>query len=201
MSLLTIATALAKNVGLEVPDVVITSPDREWAEAVEFSNLVGEELARRVDWGALSNEVTLTGDGTNKGHALGTYFSRVTPGVSVTTSAGGIIRPLTRAEWGSLTAVEGVPRYYLLEGRNVTLWPYLATDETVTVQGQTKAWCSNGTGEWAGDSETSLIDEDLMLRGLIVRWRRQKGMDYADYEAEYEATLAELAGFDDGARV
>lgn len=201
MSLLTIAEGLAKNVGLEVPDVVISSPNREWAEAVEFCNLVGEELARRVDWGALNTSVTLTGDSTNKTFPLGTYFARVGPGISVKTSSGGIIRPLTRAEWGSLTPVEGVPRYFLLEGRNLTLWPYLATGETVAVQGQTKAWCSNGTAEWSADSETSLIDEDLMLRGLIVRWRRQKGMDYADYEAEYEATLAELAGFDDRSRV
>lgn len=201
MTLLTIAEGLAKNVGLQVPDVVITSLKREWAEAVEFSNMVGEELSRRADWGDLQTTVTLTGDGTNKVHALGSYFSRVSRGIGLQNSDGSIIRPLTRAEWGSLTAVEGSPRYYLLEGQNVTLWPYLANAATATVSGQTKAWCSNSTDKWAADADTSLIDEGLMLKGLIVRWRRQKGMDYADYEAEYEATLADLAAFDDRARL
>ena len=201
MTLLTIAEGLAKNVGLQVPDIVASSTKREWQEAVNLCNLVGVELSRRVDWGALHTDVTMTGDGTDKIHALGTYFSRVSPGVGVRNSDDSYIRPLTRAEWGGLLPYEGIARYYLLEGKNVTLWPYLGTGETATVSGQTKAWCSNGTDEWMADSDTSLIDETLMLKGLIVRWRRQKGMDYADYEAEYEATLDDLAGFDDRARV
>lgn len=53
MTLLTIARDLAKDVGLAIPDQVISSPLREWKEAVTLSNDAGEELARRVDWGAL----------------------------------------------------------------------------------------------------------------------------------------------------
>ena len=51
------------------------------------------------------------------------------------------------------------------------------------------------------DTDTALIDEELLLKCLIVRWRRQKGMDYADHEAEYEAALKSYAGFDDGGRL
>jgi len=200
MTLLTIAQGLAKNVGMAVPDVVISSPGREWDEVIEMSNLAGEELARRVDWGALQTTATLTGDGTNKVHALGVNFSRISAGIGMVVGTT-FVRPLTRAEWGSLTPVEGTPRYFLLEGNNVTLWPYLANAETLTVETQTKLWCSNGTAAWAADSDTSNVDETLMLKGLIVRWRRQKGMDYADYEAEYEAGLADLASFDDRNRL
>ncbi|QLB38226.1 tubular tail A protein [Sulfitobacter phage phiGT1] len=200
MTLLTLANNLARNVGLEETDQVFGSPRREMAEIIEFSNLVGEELARRVDFGALHETQTLTGDGTNNAFNLGTYFSRITSGIAVTFSST-TVRPLTRAEWGALTPVVGSPRYFLLEGRNITLWPFLATDAVVTVQAQSKAWCSNGTDEWGADTETALIDEDLMLKGLIVRWRRQKGMDFADYEAEYEADLADIARFDDRSRI
>lgn len=200
MTLLTIANSLANNVGLEETTQVFGSPRREMSEIIEFSNLVGEELARRVDFGALHETLTLTGDGTEKVFDLGAYFSRVGSGIAVT-FAGSIVRPLARAEWASLTPVVGSPRYFLLEGRNLTLWPHLAADAFVTVQTQSKAWCSSGADKWSADSETSLIDEDLMLKGLIVRWRRQKGMDFADYEAEYEADLADIARFDDRSRV
>lgn len=200
MSLLSIARDLALNVGLEVPDVVISSPKREWAEAVEFCNLVGEEMARRVDWGELQQTQTLTGNGANKEHDLGEYFSRVSPGIGVVHSTG-FVRPLSRAEWGSLTPTEGNPRYFLLEGATMTLWPYLGASDAVSVTGQKKAWCSNGADGWTSDEDTALIDEDIMLKGLIVRWRRQKGMDYADYEAEYEAALRDLAGFNDRSRL
>jgi hypothetical protein len=96
--------------------------------------------------------------------------------------------------------VAGAPRYFLLEGRIMRLWPYLATATNATVRIQSRNWCSNGTDEWIADTETSLIDENLMLKGLIARWRRQKGMPFEDYEAEYEADVADIARADDRAR-
>lgn len=200
MSLLTLCQSLAKNVGMEVPDQIIASSDRSRAEMVEQSIAVGEELARRVDWGALQGSVTLTGDNTNKVHDLPAGFSRISNGVG-TTASGNPIRSLTRAEWASLTPTDGVPRYFLLTGDQMTLWPYLANGSTVSVSYQSKYWCSNGTAAWAADTDTSLISEDLFLKGMIVRWRRQKGMEYADYEAEYEAALRQFAEFDDRSRL
>lgn len=200
MTLLTICQTLAKDVGRMVPDVVATSGKRDWIEAVNMSNATGEELARRVDWGQLTKTTTLTGDGTNKKFTMPEGFSRIVAGEGVKGS-NGAVRPLTRAEWADLTPVEGVPRYFLLEGDGVTLWPYLASGETVTVYYQSKNWCSNGGSTWTADTETALIDEALMAKGLIVRWRRQKGMQYADHEAEYEAAVADLANFNDRSRL
>lgn len=200
MTLLTISAALAKNAGMTVPDVVITSPRREWIEAAEISNAVGEELSRRVDWGVLTKSVTVSGTGLSDPIGLPSDFMRIVRGVGVT-HAGTTLRPLTRAEWASLTPVEGVPRYFLLEGRKISFWPYLASGSSAAITYQSDAWCSNGTANWAADTDTSLIDEDIMEKGLIVRWRRQKGMDYADYEAEFEAALADHANFDDRSRL
>lgn len=200
MTLLSITNSLARNVGLEETTQVIGSNRRELEEVVDYCNKVGEELARRVDFGALHEAVTLTGDATNKKFDLGTNFSRISSGIAVTYSTS-VVRPLTQAEWASLVPVVGSPRYFLLEGNKLTLWPYLTDGAFVTVQTQSKAWCSNGTAAWSADDETSLIDEALMLKGLIVRWRRQKGMDYADYEAEFEADLADIARFDDRSRL
>lgn len=201
MTLLTIAKDVAKDVGLADPSQVVGSSDRSMIELLSFANATGEELARRVDWAQLSASTTLTGDGTNKQHALPSGFSRLVSGVAIVGSAGGIVRPLTRAEWGTLTAAEGVPRYFLLEEDTVTLWPYLANAATATAYYQTKFWCSNGTAAWSVDDQTSLIDESLFTKGLIVRWRRQKGMDYADQEAEYEAALMDHARFNDRGRI
>lgn len=198
MSLLTICQGLALNVGLQYPSQVFNG-GREMDEARQFCNEVGEELARRVDWGDLTTTATLTGDGTNKKHTLADSLSRLTKGVCVTAS-GNVARPLSRAEWNTLTATEGTPRYFLLEDTSITLWPYLAAAATATVTFQTQAWCSNGTDTWAADDDTSLIDEELMLKGLIARWRRQKGMPYQDEEAEYEAALEQFAMFDDRGR-
>lgn len=199
MTLLTIAQGLAKNVGMASPASVIGNSAREWQEALQFANETGEELARRVDWGALQATATLTGDGTDKLHSLPAGFARLNAGVAVRANSA-IVRPLSRAEWNTLTAVEGSPRYFLLEGAEMRLFPYLANAATATVQYQSKYWTSAGAAEFMTDTETSLISEDLFLKGLIARWRRQKGMPYQDEEAEYEAALQDFASFDDRAR-
>lgn len=200
MTLLTIANNLAENVGLEVTANVITSAKREWMEALTMANAAGDELARRVDFGALFTTETLTGDGTDKQFDLGAGFSRLIPGIAVT-AGGATVRPLTQAESASLVAVEGVPRYFILEGNKLRLWPYLASGQSVVARYQTRNWCSNGTALWNADDETALIDEDLLTKCLIVRWRRQKGMPFEDYEAEYEAALSDIARFDDRSRL
>lgn len=198
MTLLTAAQALAKNVGMAIPDVVVSSPLREWKEALQFANEAGEEMSRRVDWAELRATTTLTGDGTNQTFTLPSAYDHLAPAAALV-SGTTTLRPLTQSEWQTLTAVEGTPRYYLLEGSSVTLWPYLASAATVTVNYQSKNFCSAGS-EFAADDDTLVVDEDTFVKALIVRWRRQKGMDYADFEAEYEAALRDVARFSDGAR-
>lgn len=199
MSLLTIARGLARGVGLSLPDRVIGSPDRTWAEVTEHATAAGEELARRVDWGQLTATAILVGNGADTAHPLPANFARITKGAGVR-GAGGTVRPLTQAEWATLTATEGVPRYFLLRDSVLRLWPHMAVSATVAVSYQSNAWCSNGTGAWAADDDTALIDEGLLQKGLEVRWRRAKGMDYADHEAEYEAAIGDFARFNDRSR-
>lgn len=200
MTLLTIANNLAENVGLETTESVITSPKREWAEAIVMANAAGEELSRRVDFGALFRMTTLTGDGTDKEFDLGTSFSRLIPGIAVTFGIK-VVRPLSQPEWASLVAVQGTPRHFKLEGNKLRLWPYLATGESIVARYQSKNWCDNGTALWNADDDAALIDEEILTKCLIVRWRRQKGMPFEDYEAEYEAALSDIAGFDDRSRI
>lgn len=199
MTLLTVCQALARNVGLSVPSVIVTSPLREWQEAYQFANDVGEELARRVQWGKLHVETTLTGTGAAVVHSLPSSFSRLCDGGSVLAS-GSLVRQLTRDEWSSLTPVVGTPRYFLLEGQEISFYPFLANAATAKVNYQSKNWVTGSAG-YVADTDVALIDEGLLTKGLIVRWRRQKGMDYADYEAEYEQAVADFAKFDDGQRL
>lgn len=198
-TLLQFCDRLAKNVGLAAPDSVYSSSQREWQEALEFANEEGRELLRRFDWSDLYAEDTVTGDGTSAGIALPSDYDRMARGVSVRYS-GAILRPLTQKEWGGLTAVEGTPRYYLIDGDTIKFWPYLANLDTATIGYIKNDWCTNGAS-FGSDADTVVYPDDVFGLGLIVRWRRQKGMDYADFEAEYEAALTQQAKFDRNTRL
>lgn len=197
MNILQIAKALALNVGIPAP-VSIVGTSRQVQEIVQFANESAEELARRVDWGALKKSATLTGDNTNKAHALPSDFSRLAATGAVLVGAL-TLRPLTRAEWNGLTAIAGSPRYFLLEGGVMRFWPYLANAATATVGYQSNDFAGTAMG-FVNDTDAPVIPPDVMLKGLVARWRRQKGMPYQDEEAEYEAALSQAASFDDGAR-
>lgn len=186
MTLLTIARALALNVGMLPPDLVVASPSREMAEVLQFANETGEELSRRVQWGQLTKVADIIGSG-----ALPADFDRLSSGVCVT-SGGQIVRALTRAEW-TLPSATGAPRYFLLQENVISLWP----EGPAQIVYQSNAWASSGLPMFTADDQIPLIDQALFAKGLIVRWRRQKGMPYQDEEAEFEAALAQYASNND----
>ena len=199
MSLLTVSEALARDVGIEIPTSVFGSQDRTQQEILEMCNRSGEEIARRVDWGELTKTHTASGDGSDSPISLPADVDRIVSGVGVVTSTGAVVRPLSRAEW-TMASVEGTPRYFLLEGTSLRLWPFLANGEDVEVTYQSSFWCDNGTDRYGDDGDAALFDEELILKNAIVRWRRQHGMDYADHEMEYEAALSDFARFNDRSR-
>jgi hypothetical protein len=212
VTMLTICQALAVNVGLPVPDVIATSPDRSWIEALRLANEAGEELARRVDWGVLRESETFTGTGARATFTMPSDFARLTQGVTGRVGRN-IIRPLTQAEWGALTPTQGTPRYFFLRGNRIEFWPYAPSGVEISVIYVSRFWARRvmppfvPPGEFTlnqtfftADDDTARFSEELLTKGLIARWRRQKGMPFADQEAEYEAMLADLAQFDDRGR-
>jgi hypothetical protein len=198
MSLLTVCQKLALNVGLAQPTAIIGNTAREWIEAVHFAEEAGEEIARRVDWGALSvSEVVVSTGGSGP---LTLTQNPISLDQGVTVNAPGIVRPLTRGEWNTLTQVEGTPRYFLLQGNKISFWPYLAVGATAAVSYKTGNWATNGA-RFVADTDTTKFPEELLLKGLILRWRKQKGMDFVTEEADYESALADYAAFDDRSRL
>jgi hypothetical protein len=200
MTIIAALKELAADVGLDIPLIGLSSQSREVVELVSFANAVGLEIAGRAAWGGLTKQATITGDGTANPRTLPADALFLVDGVTIIRSDGESVRPLTRAEW-NIPPVMGLPRYFLKEGLSLRLYPHLANAATVTVPYQSRNWVSNGTDKLAADTDTTVFPEDALLKGLIARWRRQKGMPYQDYEAEYEATLTRYGAFDDRSRL
>ena len=196
MTLLTVVQDVARNTAIGIPATASGSTEREIVNVVQFVNDTGLELARRVDWGALRATTTVTGNGTNANFTLPAYYSRPIKGGAVLVGGVGLRGGLSPDEWAALTPVEGTPRFYRLRGSSISFYPFLANAATATVNYQSTAWASNGTDRLLLDAETSLIPEDLLVKGAIWRQRRHVGQDFSDQVAEYEAALADYADYD-----
>ena len=207
-TLLQVATAVAKDVGLSVPTIVAAATDasdRAMVEMKQVLDFTGEEIARRVDWSFLRTTTVIAGTGVASAFALPAACQRLIAGAAVTVGGIPLRGGLSGEEFLSLAAVAGTTRFYLTGGTPGTMtiqfWPTLANATNATVYYQSANW--NGTASaatYVADSDIALIPDQLMIKGGIARWRRQKGMDYQDYASEFEMALQNYAMFDDNAR-
>ena len=207
-TLLQLAQYVAIDVGLAVPSVVAAatdSSDRTMVEMKQAINHAGEEIARRVDWSTLRTTTTITGTGVASAFALPVSYQRMIQGNAVTVGGIPVRGGLSSEEFLALTATAGTPRFYFVSGlpelKTIQFWPTLANATAATVIFQSSLWNNTGPAkEFTNDSDTALLPDQVMIKGAIARWRRQKGMDYQDYHSEYEMVLQNYAMFDDNAR-
>jgi len=192
---------IARNVGREVsvtaPETIVGNSD---ATAIDFLNTITkacEEVSRRVDWGDLEAETSFSGTGAKTTYILPVDFSRLTQGASVLTQAGNPVRGgLSNDEWRLLEASTATPRYFHISGSGISFWPYLPSGETVSLTYQSKYFTNSGFDVFSADDDTLKIPHEVVEKCAIYKWRRRTGQSYADYEAEYEASLADYASFD-----
>lgn len=204
MSALTIAQAVAANVGVARPGSLVANTDPNAVKILQFINEAGKETERRADWGKLEKDYQITGTGTNDEFPLPDDFSRLTTGNAVSVSGNPIRGSLSRDEWFSLPSTVSTdqkpPKYFRLAGDTMSFYPYPKTGLSVTLSYLSNEWCDGGR-EFQADGDEAFIPEDLIIRGAIWRWRRNIGADFSDYLAEYEAMLEQLAMFDQRERL
>lgn len=200
MSFLTVMQNVAKNAGIRVPSTAgINEPDQ--IKLAQFINEAGQEIVRRVDWGALRQATTITAAGSDTDYSIADDFSRLAVGSSVTFDGSMLRGSLSPDEWFSLEPSLGTPRYYYLRANRLAFYPYPASGSTIRVQYQSKNWVNDGASDTLVlDADAAMIPETLLTTGAIWRWRRHVGKDYADHMAEFESVLLDEARFESGMR-
>lgn len=200
MSLKDIAQAIAKNVGIEIPNSA-SGDDPDAVKLVQFINETGDELMRRVDWSCLRKTVSIPGSGTPAPANLPADYSRLIKGYAIKVNGTPVRGGLTGDEWNSLTPAAGIPRYFQRIGDQIAFYPYPASGVSVSVTYQSKNWVKGGKPEMSADTDEPCIPERLLEMGGVWRFKRHIGADYSDYLSEYEAAIEDMAGFDDAVRI
>lgn len=199
MSLLTIIKEVCQNGGVDPPAAAFVSTEPAIIQMIAFSQNAAEEIIRPTykddsgkiikgaQWRVLGKSTTITGNGAAQVYTMPADFSELSDGAAVTVASLGVtVRGgLSTDEWNVITPVQGTPRFFLLYGNKMELYPYLANGVTAKVSYMSKSWCSNGTGAWAADADTAVIPELLITKNTIWRWKRQNGMAYQEYKDEF----------------
>jgi hypothetical protein len=213
MTLLTIIQSAAEAVGVPAPSAVVSTTDIQIKKLYRQAQIEGRFLSRRHNWTDLVKEQTFTSVAAELQGALSALIddndyrklvNRTAWNRSQQDHLGG---PLNSVDWQLLKASSISGPYYNLRiwRSNIYLQPAPTAGDTIAFEYVSKHWCqsSGGTGQaaWAADADTGILDEELMEQGVIWRFLRASGLDYAEEFRTYEYMVEDAWGSDGARRV
>lgn len=193
MSLLTIVQGAADRLGLTRPSSVTTSSDPLAVTLLGLAQEEGKTLARRHSWQVMQTEYTFPTVASTSSYALPTGFDRIlVDTVFNRTRRRRMVGDLTPAQWQETQAslVTRVNPAFRIRGNLFYISPTPTAAETVAYEYISLNWCQSaaavGQTAWALDTDTGILDEELMTLGIVWRFKSAKGLDYAESMTSYE---------------
>lgn len=223
MTLLSIAQQICREVGIAVPTAIVSSSDETAKRLIAVLQTSGRILASgkislpngyvfQHNWTALMKEQTFNTAIGTASYALsgaGTIitdadFDRFVPGTRWDRSNQNEIYLFTPAEWqeskSGVTTLSSVTKRVRKRGRFLVIDPTPTAIESLVFEYMSNKWCqsSGGTAQssWVADTDTPIVDEDLMMLDGKWRYLNRIGESYAEEMKEYLEALALKAGAD-----
>lgn len=171
---------------------------------VALARDAGRDALERANWVQLDIAAKVTGDGTTTLFTLPPDWDRFSPGdkspngalVSSKYPLTPLDGPVNTEDLNLLKAlnVSIVRPVWRIIGGSLELFPAPALAEIITFNYYSSNWILAADGitrqsDWVADTDTSLINEDIIMKGALWRWLKSKGLDYADEFRAYEASL------------
>lgn len=204
MSLLTIVQDAMVEVGLSRPAYAIASTDPGVVAMIALVNQTGKQLMRRYEWTALQTEKTFTTvalASQQTASAVPTDFDRfINESFWNRTKIRPVYGPLSPQEWQQRQAspIGGISDYFRMQGGQIYIYPTPTAGWTMAYEYVSNYWVSGSKTAMTADSDTALIDENLVKLGAIWRYLKSRNMDYAEefrtYEQETETAIAKDGG-------
>lgn len=200
----------AGELGIPVPTAIVGSTDPSAVLFFQLAKREGKELSTRHDWQSLIVQQTFTSTATVvQATALPADYDHLVPDVELWNRSQNMLLagPTPSDIWARLQSgiTGGVAGYWRIVGGDLNIFPAPTAGQTYAFEYLTKNWCasSGGTAQatWAADADVGVIDEDLMQQGLIWRWLRAKGMDYAQEQETYESAVGLASARDRGIQI
>lgn len=179
---------ILNEIGIDRSNPQVNAVDFEMRQIVDFMNEAGDEIAERAEWSKMYNDWVVPG--AQSSIDLPDDWRKIaSTGSARITGTYAPIRVVTDPEtWGFLQARPSVRQYCHISGDQLHFAPVLPTSGA-TVKYQVQAWVSDSKLAVTENGDNVLVPGSLIVKGAVWRWKRQKGLPYDDYVAEYEASL------------
>ncbi len=206
-TLLQIAQAVADELGIQRPTAVVGSQDQQVQQLLALLNREGKELAAREGmaggWPQLRREHTFA---TVNGQASYDFPTDLLYFINTTAwdrdQKWPMDGPVSPQEWqvlksGTVGSVGPRTRFRIMEGQ-IYLDPTPGAVHTIVLEYYSDTWCESSLGAaqrlWASDTDVPVLPDDCFILGGKWRFRRSKGLDYAEEWNEYESEVSRRIG-------
>jgi hypothetical protein len=187
MSLLSIVQNAAYETKGPLVASVAGNTDPSAQNYLRLLNSVGTRLMRGVAWQVLRKEQTFTAvSGSEQTSILPSDFDRFIPETFWDRTAQELLTgPITPVEWQGLQAVGyDADRKFAYRGDSVFVIPsYSSGGSTLAFEYVSNQWCQSaaaaGKTAFSVDTDTGVLDEELLTLGLIARYSVSEGLETA----------------------
>lgn len=212
MSLLTAIQNAADRIGIVRPSSVVGSTDQQVLRLLGYAQQEVKELGRKYDWQKLIRETTFTSTATAIQTSSGSTvvpadFDRIKDGTFFNrTEKREVYGPLSAEEWQYSQSVTTHTFVEAFRFRNdqLLMTPGDTSGDTiafeyVTSKGVTQQ-SGTATAVWTADTDTAVLNEELITQGIVWRFKAAQGFDYAEDYRTYEINCANEYMRDGGKR-
>lgn len=200
MSIETILPWVISECGLDVTAPDIASQDFQMRQVAALMNAAGKDINTRVEWGDAKKYEIIPGDSAT--FALPVDWQRMagSGAISLEKNEYTPVRPVTDPTmWQFLRRDPSATQmYYLVDRDQVNFSSTLDSDGAVMHYISTY-WLDGNKDAITNNEDETIFPEELLARGTIWRWKRQKGLEFQDLMAEFEADLQTAINADRGA--
>jgi hypothetical protein len=207
LTLLQMTQAACGEMGLPSPVSVVDSNNLIAVQLLALANREAKECVRRSDgsggWQAMRKENVFAMVPSQQSYALPADFDYIIPGTMWDRGyRWQVFGPLSPQEWqvlkSGLSPTGPRRRFRIMQGKfyfdpipldtNTLVYEYYSSSFGVAADGTT------AKSMFTLDTDTYALPDDLLIQGMIWRWRRAKGLAYdQEYQTYEEAVQREMA--------
>lgn len=210
MTMLSVVQDFCGRTGVPVPTTVYGTTDPQAQQAMKLLEEEGDDLAKRNGWQGITFEASHTTTAAEDQGAITTIASNGFGYIKNDTLWDRTTRipvcgPLNARnwQWRKSLAVSGSYYNFRIRGGKLLINPVPPASESWFFEYVSKNWILGADGttykkRFTLDTDTILLPEDLILQGLRWRWKKEKGLEYAEdfntYEQQVNAAIARDGG-------
>lgn len=196
---------------LPVPLSIIGNTDPQVTQIKALLFRAGQSIAIRHDWSSLTFEkvhTTLAQEDQGNifeltaGAITSTAFRKIKDQTTWDRTDKLTVLPIDAVDWQLVkgtTAVSPRYRYRLLRYR-LLMTPTPPVDHSFAFEWVSRWWIQSASGAikrtFTADTDSFLLERELLKLSLSWRWKKAKGLDYAEEYEEFEARLGEMKAHD-----